>query len=65
MKQIKKLKTLRESKEQEETVGEKLFEFRQKINEIIDYINSKEQIDEYKKSVEDRLHELNSQSELD
>ena len=58
MKKIERLKTSRESYFQEETIGQKVSQFRNKLNEIIDYINEKEQMEEYKKTIEEVVDEL-------
>ena len=55
---IERLKTSRESNFQEETIGQKVSQFRNKLNEIIDYINEKEQMEEYKKTIEEVVDEL-------
>ena len=53
---IKKLETSSEANKNK-TVGEKLADFRNKINEIIIYLNKKEE-KEYSKQVENYLTEL-------
>ena len=62
MKKIERLKTSRESNSQKETIGQKLSQFRNKLNEIIDYINEKEQMEEYKKAIEEVVDELVSEN---
>ena len=62
MKKIERLKTSRESNSQKETIGQKLSQFRNKLNEIIDYINEKEQMEEYKKAIEEAIDELVSEN---
>lgn len=61
MKKIERLKTSKESNSEKETIGQKLSQFRNKLNEIIDYINQKEHDEEYKKAVESAIDELLSQ----
>jgi len=55
---MKKLKTSKESKDLNETIGEKLSQFRNKINEIVDYINS----DIYNKNVNDAINDIISKN---
>ena len=59
---IERLKTSIESNFQKETIGQKLSQFRNKLNEIIDYINEKEQMEEYKKTIEQVVDELVSEN---
>jgi hypothetical protein len=62
MKKIERLKSSKDSNFQKETVGQKLSQFRNKLNEIIDYINDKEQMEEYKRCVEEVVNELISEN---
>lgn len=62
MKKIERLKTSKESNFEKETIGQKLSQFRNKLNEIIDYINEKEQMEDYKKAVEEVVFELVSEN---
>jgi hypothetical protein len=62
MKRIERIKSSKESNSQQETIGEKLSQFRSKLNEIIDHINEKEKLEDYKKSVEEYISELISEN---
>ena len=64
---IEKLKTSTESNRANESTGDKMSQFRSKINEIIDYLNEKELREgknTYVNRVSEILNELKSDDEL-
>ena len=61
MKKIERLKSSVDSNSEKETVGEKFAQLRDNLNEIIDYINDKEEIDAYKQGVEKVVNKLTSE----
>ena len=50
---IEKLKSSKDSNNGNETVGQKLSQFRNKLNEIIDYINQKDENEQLRRLVEE------------
>jgi hypothetical protein len=61
MKKIERVKSTKESNLLNETIGQKLSEFRKKLNEIVDYINEKEQVGDFKKKIEEVISEVDSE----
>jgi len=58
MSKIERLKPSIDSNIEKETVGQRFAQLRDKLNEIIDYINDKEEMEEYERCVEKTVNKF-------
>jgi hypothetical protein len=58
MNKIERLKSSIDSNIEKETVGQRFAQLRDKLNEIIDYINDKEEMEEYERCVEKAVNKF-------
>ena len=58
MKKIERLKSSIDSNIEKETVGQRFSQLRDKLNEMIDYINDKEEMEEYERCAEKMINKF-------